>query len=196
MSLDASTVFLPGRGTVFVADAPDAMDKNKLDYKTVDPSKPSTYTGWTCLGHTSRENPPALSKDGGDPDQKGSWWVEALREIREGTQWSWTCNSLQVDKDSLQFAFPGGTVRDGAFWVPSADRSVERSAFILMVDGVDRMGLYFPTTPLMIGDAPEIDIEEFFEIQLSGSILASHAHPDDRIGIYHPTFDAPSVGKG
>lgn len=189
MSLNSNATILPGRGTVFFGD-PDATP---LDYKTVDPSDPLTFENYELLGHTSRENTVALSKDGGDATQHGSWWTAGMRESREPTQWSWTVNSLQVDRTTLNLAWPGGTVRDGAFWVPSSDRSIEKSAFILIEDASARMGLYFPRTPMQIGDAPELAVDALFEIQLQGSILSSN-DTGDRIGIFHPQLEEQPAG--
>lgn len=185
MTMNAGATFLPGRGTVFFAN-PGTTPPN---YKTVDPRDPTTYTGWECMGHTSRENTVALAKDGGEASQLGSWWDAAIKESREPSTWSWTVNSLQVDKTTMELAFPGGEVRDGAYWVPGNDATIEKAAFILMADGTGRMGVYMPNTPMALGDAPEIDIENLFEIQLSGSILSDET-TGDRIGFFHPSFDA------
>lgn len=189
MSLNADATILPGRGTVFFGE-PDA---EPLDYKTVDPTDPTTYENFDLLGHTSRENTVALSKDGGDATQHGSWWSAGMRESREPTQWSWTVNSLQVDRTTLQLAWPGGQVRDGMFWVPDSDESIERSAFILIVDSSSRMGIYFPRTSMQIGEAPEIAVDALFEIQLQGSILGSNT-TGDRIGIGHPQLEDQPAG--
>lgn len=183
--LNANATILPGRGTVFIAEEPDAP---VLDYKTVDPRDPSTYTGYICLGHTSRENTVALSKEGGEATQHGSWWEAAIRESREPTQWGWTVNSLQVDRNTMGMAFPEGVVEGGAFWVPGVDSTKERTALILCVDGTGRMGIHLPNTPVGIGDAPEIAVDAFFEIQLSGSILSS-PETGRRIGFFKSTFD-------
>ena len=192
MSMDSGAVFLPGRGTVFTADP----GTTPFDYKTVDPRDPSTFEGWDCWGHTSRDNTVALSKDGGDSTQLGSWWDAAILDSRAPTSWSWTANSLQVDRTTMSMAFPGGEVRNGAYWVPSADRTIEKAAFILMEDGSgNRMGIYLPHTPLALGDAPEIDIENFFEVQIAGSILSDDTS-GDRIGFFHPKFDTTGGGSG
>lgn len=192
MALDASATIIPGRGTLFVTED---LTAKFPDYKTVDPRTPSTFTGWDCLGHTSRENTVALSKDGGDAEQVGSWWDAALRETREATTWSWSANSLQVDALTMGLAFPSGKVENGAFWVPGADTSKPVKVFILMVDGTGRMGIGLPNTSVAIGDAPEIAVDGFFEIQLSGSILSDEA-TGNRIGFFHKNFDTvkPPIG--
>lgn len=187
MALDNGATIIPGRGTVFVDM--DGSAKS-FDYKTVNPRDPSTFPGWECLGHTSRENAVALAKDGGDPEQKGSWWDAALRSVqKDASAWSWTVNSLQVDKLTMGLAFPGGKIRDGAFWVPGADDVIDIRAFILCVDSTARLGIELPNTSMSIGDAPELSTEDFFEIQLSGQILTDQA-TGDRIGFHHPSFDA------
>lgn len=190
MALDNGATIIPGRGTVFVDMTGTAAS---FDYKTVNPRDPSTFPGWDCLGHTSRENTVALAKDGGDAEQKGSWWDAALRSVSEASAWSWTVNSLQVDRLTMGLAFPGGVIRDGAFWVPGAESEVDIRAFILCVDSTARLGIELPNTSMKIGDAPEISTEDFFEIQLLGQIL-SDPTTGDRIGFHHPSFDTPPEG--
>ena len=179
MALNAATVILPGRGTVFTAPA----NTVPFDKDTVNAATTSTYTGWNCLGHTSRDNTVGLSKEGGEATSRGSWYDPNLRATRDPNSWGFTVNSLQLDALTLGLAFPGGEIRGGAFWVPSATGSAERAIYILMIDGPATGGLYFPRVDISIGDAPEISVDSFFEIQLSGSMLsASVASGDVEIG--------------
>ncbi|GAB2698363.1 phage tail tube protein [Thalassiella azotivora] len=188
MGLNSAQVILPGRGTAFTA----APDTAPFDKATVDPASAATYTGWDCIGHTSRDNTVSLSKEGGEATNRGSWWDPNLRATRDPNVWGFTMNSLQVDELTLGLAFPGGEIRDGGFWVPSATGSVERAVYILMADGSARAGLYFPRVDISIGDAPEIATDSFFEIQLSGSLLSATAttpggaNVGDLIGIFPP----------
>lgn len=190
MALNNAAVFLPGRGTVFVADPGTPVP----NYKTVDPGDPSTYEGWDCLGHTSRDNTVALTKDGGDTTQLGSWWNEALRTSKEAETWGGTANSLQIDRTTLQLAFPSGSVKTdsngNAYYDFGGSATIEKAVFVLMVDGTGRMAINQPRVDVSIGDAPEIATDGFFEIQLAWTALQEDA-TGSRIQWYHPALDAP-----
>ena len=189
MAFDATQVLIPGKGTIFYG-APNIAPPVK---STLVPTTPSTFTGWTLFGHTSRDNPPQISKNGGDSTTRGSWWDDSLVNTTAATSWGLTIASLQVDKDTLQIAFPAGRVADGAFYVPSASGKVEKAVYIYAVDGAKTMGLYLPRVSLGIGDAPSISVDNFFEINLQGAILSATANVTDKVqigdiwGIYPPT---------
>lgn len=170
MGLNADATIIPGKGTVLVA-GPHAVPPT---WATLNPDDPSTYVGWDCLGHTSRDNAVALSKSGGDSNVKGSWWVENLVDQRSGVVTSFTVNSLQMDYLTFSLAFPNGTVTaDGGFVGSSDSGTVEKAVIVFMIAGAKRAGWYNPRVSLAAGDAPSIAVDAFFEIQLSGSVLAS-----------------------
>lgn len=169
MAMDDTATIIPGRGTVFIAP----LGTTPPNYKTVNPDVSTTFAGWDCVGHTSRDNTVSLSKDGGDVTTKGSWWSEALRTTRESVDWSLTFNSLQVDRFTMGLAFGGGVVEDGGYIVPDAVVSQERALFVLMVDGASRMGILLYRADMTLGDAPEIAVDDFFEIQIAATSLSS-----------------------
>lgn len=171
MGLSAGSVIIPGKGTVFTGP-PNAVPPVK---STLDPAAPSTYTGWDNLGHTSRDNAVALSKEGGDATNLGSWWDPNLVSNRDAVTWSFTVNALQLDLLTLQLAFPSGRVSGGKFVIPSGGGSTEQAVYILCIDGTKRMGLYFPRASISLGEAPSISTDSFFEIQLAGSLLSATA---------------------
>lgn len=175
MALNAGATIIPGRGTVFVAavdTAPPAADAAAL--ATLDPLTPTTYTGWDCIGHTSRENTVAFTKDGGDSTNQGSWWDESLRTNYDPTSWGFTVNSLQVDALTMQLAFGGGT-HDGTAgtYDVKAITAVSRAVFILAVDSTARLGLWAPNASVTVGDAPDFPVDGFLEIQLSAAANTS-----------------------
>jgi len=191
MPLNDNAVIIPGRGTVFYG--PPSTQPPNLD--TLDPAAEATYTGWTWLGHTSRDNQVGLSKSGGEKTTKGTWWNTALRATTSPTEWDVTVNALQVDIDTLGLAFPGGTVdANGMFLVPDDPGSNERALFVWMIDSTAHMGLWWPKVDLGLGDAPSIDVENFFEIQLAGKSLSVDR---TRMGIIPPrplpTVEVPAT---
>jgi hypothetical protein len=183
MALDGSAVFLPGRGIPFIG----AVDTEPPAYKTMTPATPGS--GWSALGHTSRENNVSLTKNGGDATTVGTWWEPAFRTTYADTTWSITVNALQMDENTLDLAFGGALDTDDGYIVPSNIAAVDRALFILCLDGTDRMGLYLPHVSLTIGDAPAFDPTKFFEIPLSAAVLGS----EDLGGImkwFHPALEA------
>lgn len=171
MALDAGQIILPGNGNVLLAPE-DTAPFNPAQFIIGDEA--SYGTGWESLGHTSRENTVALSKDGGDATQKGSWEQEGIEAIYDPTQWSCSVNALQLGQETFELAFGGGT------W-NAADQSydmgnvapVTRALMVILVQGTKRAGFYMPKASITLGDAPTIDVEEFFEIQLNGQALMS-----------------------
>jgi hypothetical protein len=187
MGFNAAATIIPGKGTVLVAD-PDT--EAPLDYLTLDPMNLTTSApGWDAMGHTSRENNVALSKDGGEATQMGSWWDEALVTDYDSVNWSITVNSIQIDALTLGLAFGGGTLdaTKGYYDVAGSIVPQDKALFVLIVSGAKRMGIYIPNTSITIGDAPEIATDAFFEIQLSASMLNSPT-TGNRFRIYHPAL--------
>lgn len=175
MGFNPAATIIPGKGTVLVAD-PDKAPP--VDYMTLNPADKTALAtaapGWETLGHTSRENMVAMSKEGGEATQSGSWWEEALVSNYAATNWGLTVNSLQVDALTLGLAFGGGTLdaTKGSYLVKDI-KPTAKALYILMVGGNTRMGIYIPNTTVSIGDAPELAIDAFFEISLSAAILNS-----------------------
>lgn len=191
MGFNPNATIIPGKGTVLVAD-PDKAPP--IDYMTLNPADPTSFAtaapGWEALGHTSRENMVAMSKEGGEATQSGSWWDEALVSNYAATNWSIVVNSLQVDALTLGLAFGGGTLdtAKGSYAVKDI-KPTAKALFILMVGGNSRMGIYIPNTTVSIGDAPELAIDAFFEISLSAAILNSKTS-GNRFQFFHPSLKA------
>lgn len=191
MGFNPAATIIPGKGTVLVAD-PDKAPPT--DYMTLNPADKASMTslaaGWETLGHTSRENTVAMSKEGGEASQSGSWWEEALVSNYAATNWGVTVNSLQVDALTLGLAFGGGTLdtATGSYAVKDI-KPTAKSLFILIVGGTSRMGIYIPNTTVSIGDAPELAIDAFFEISLSAAILNSPT-TGNRFQFFHPALKA------
>lgn len=170
MALDAGKTIIPFRGNVLVAP----VDTKPIDISSFVIGDEKTYTGWGSLGHTSRENSVALEKDGGDAEQKGSWEDEGLDAVYEPTAWSSTVNALQMDQDTFKLAFPGGTWDEATQSYDVGNiGTVERAVLVIFAPGDKRAGFYMPRGQITLGDAPELDVEEFFELQLRIQALSS-----------------------
>lgn len=189
MALDADQTIIPGRGFILTA----AVDTPTPSLDALDINDSATYTGWTALGHTSRENTVGFSKEGGEATQRGSWEDEALDTTSTPVTYGVTINSLQVSNGTLSLAFGGGTYNATTrrFSVPGSTSKVKRAVYIVMFGGSKRAAWYLPQVDITLGDAPEVDVENFFEIQLSGTLLNSPA-TGDRFHIDEPRAYAPA----
>ena len=179
--MNAANVIIPGRGAIFTAapltDAPA--------YKSMTPDMPGT--GWTSLGHTSKDNAVALSKDGGDVTQFDSWWTAAIAVIYGANSWKINVNALQIDAGVLDLAFNGTVDTDGGYIVPAAVEAVDKALFVLAIQGDKRMGLYLPKVSITLGDAPSFDPTKLFEIPLTAAVLADE---NTLMKWYHPGLEA------
>lgn len=179
--MNAANVMIPGRGAIFTA-APLAAAPS---YKTMSPDTPGA--GWTCLGHTSKENAVALSKSGGESTTFDSWWTAALAVMYSSTNWAITVGALQIDTGVLDLAFNGTLDTDGGYIVPAAVEAVDRALFVLALQGTKRMGLYLPKVSVTLGDAPSFDPSKLFEVPLSAAVLAEDT---TLMKWYHPALEA------
>jgi hypothetical protein len=91
-------------------------------------------------------------------------------------------------------AFPAGRIiTDGGYATPSDGGTVAKAWWVYMKSGSKSMSLYFPNVSTALGDAPEIDAENFFEIQLLGNLLGAtsavtdSANVGDTLVLYPPT---------
>lgn len=182
-TLDPSKLILPGNGTVLqapVGTAPFDLDGFQLN-------DPATFTGWELLGHTSRENPPAFSKEGGDVTQKGSWEQSGIRAVPgEGETYTFSVNSLEVSQASLSLAFGGGNYDAARKRYGVKDIVAQELAlFLVMLDGTSRAGIDMPNTSVKVGDLPTIDVENFFEVQLLAQVLTDSV-TGEKFGFWEP----------
>lgn len=186
MVADSGTLFIPGHGTVFRAPANTPMPAAGPSAFTLNGTPP---TGWTNLGHTSKENTMSFSTDGGDATVLDTWLQDGVRTIYASTSWTFGINALQLDKPSLDLAFNGAVdAEDGGYIIPASNGGLENALFVLAQDTTGALGFYLPNTSTKLGDSPVVDTENFFELPLASSIQAASedvipALSDGRAGI-------------
>lgn len=174
MAADAGTLFIPGHGTVFRAPANTPMPEAGPTAFSLGSTVP---TGWTSLGHTSKENMISFSTDGGDARVLDTWLQDAVRTIYASVNWTLGINALQLDKPTLDLAFNGAVDSDdGGYIIPASNGGLENALFVLAQDTTASLGFYIPNTSTKLGDSPVFDTENFTELPLSSSIQAAAAN--------------------
>ncbi|RZS39150.1 hypothetical protein EV193_104366 [Herbihabitans rhizosphaerae] len=162
MALNDDAVLIPGTGHIYLAPV-----------NTVEPVAPTApTTPWVEVGHTSLEEGLSISREGGDPEVKGTWQSTALRERREPTVWSIGFQVHQVDRENLGLFFGAGTVTAGRFGVSANPTPTEHALYVRMVDGANEIGLWIPKVSLFANDDVEVDPENFLSFPVRATVLS------------------------
>lgn len=134
----------------------------------------STYGDWKWLGDTSSENLIEFSTDGGEVTYKRTWDREKVRAARDAVDVTATINAVGLSRELFTVAFASGTANEGddSYTVRTGASSSSRAIFIVWEDDEGIAGLYLPNTSLA-GTFPSFDLENFLEIPLNLSLLAS-----------------------
>ncbi|KJL39908.1 hypothetical protein [Microbacterium trichothecenolyticum] len=173
MTANKTSLVIPAKGTVFHAPvntlpptAPLGTDGFKL-------GSADGPTPWKNLGHTSEANTIAFTKEGGERESLNTFLEDGVRTSTSATTWGFTVNALQFDSDTLDLAFNGEFNEDtGGYKVTSSIPS-EIAVFLYFKDSSGALGFWLPNVEITLGDAPSVDIANFFELPLSGTMLGA-----------------------
>lgn len=171
MSVDATKMVIPGHGAVFHAPKNTVPPINPLAAFSLTGAAPS---GWTNLGHTSKANTVAFSKDGGEKESLDTFLVDGVRAVYGSVAWGLTIPALQFDEDVLDLAFNGDfDPTTGGYIVPGVVVPVETALFVYFQDNSGSLGFWLPNAETTLGDAPGTDPAAFTELPISTAILAA-----------------------
>jgi hypothetical protein len=169
MGADSQTLMIPARGTIYTSAPNTKPPKNPLTAFDITKDGP---TGWTNLGHTSKENLIGFTKEGGERESLGTFLAESVRTTQSDVSWGITVNALQITKETLDLAFDGAVDTTTGGYTVAGGGSKNVGAFILFQDLTAKLGFWLPSIDMSLGDAPSLDTANFFEFPLSASILS------------------------
>ncbi len=173
MGINANALIVPGHGTLFVADDSTPLPATPLTAFSLTGNPPA---GWDNVGHTSKSNLPAFTRDGGDATVLDTFLADGVDTIYAGVNWGLTVNPLQVESDILNLGYNGWVdAADGGYVIPSTLSGQRKALVLFATDGTGSLLFYMPSTKITAGDAPSLDAANFFEIPLTASILAASA---------------------
>lgn len=171
MSVDASTLIIPGSGTVFMSAANASLPSTPLTAFSLTGNPP---VGWQNLGHTSKSNTIGFTRDGGDTTSLDTFLANAVRVITSSVAWGVNIPALQFDVNTLDLAFNGDFDSvTGGYTVPASADPIAAGLFLLFQDNTGKLGFWLPNTTISLGDAPSVDTEYFMELPLTASILSA-----------------------
>lgn len=170
MSVDATKLVIPGHGTVFHAPVNTAPPQNPLEAFNLQADGPAP---WINLGHTSKQNTIAFTKEGGERETIDTFLADAVRESTSSTSWGVTIAALQFDQDNLDMAFNGDFDPATGGYTVATPAPIEAALFLYFQDTTGSVGFWLPNTTVALGDAPSVDTAQFLELPLSVSILSA-----------------------
>lgn len=177
MSVDATKLVIPGHGTVFHAPANTLPPTNPLTaFSLTANSVPNSETmpvTWNNLGHTSKQNTIAFTKEGGERESLDTFLSDAVRTTTSSTSWGLSVAALQFDADNLDLAFNGDFDSATGGYTVASPAPVSTALFLFFQDTTGAIGFWLPNTEISLGDAPSVDTAQFLELPLTGSILTA-----------------------
>lgn len=171
-NLDPSNIIVPGHGNVLVSTDKTAEPFDPAGFNIFDSS--SYGPGWRSIGYTSKDDTIEFDKDGGDATSLDTWEEDGVDTAYESVLWSFVVRALSMNRETFELAFGGGAWDETLKGYGVGDVSpTEKSVMIIFAHGGKRAGVYIRRCKLQAGDAPEVDAEQFFEIEIKGDVLAS-----------------------
>ena len=181
MGLDSNAVIVPGEGHFYI----DPTGSAAMPTGTGVPPVP-----WIEVGHTERDNPLTVTRDGGERSTLPSWQSAALRESVSPITYALEFGLLQHDELGLSLYYGGGSVEAGMFKVPKTAVAQEHPLFVRIVDGSAVWAEHFSRTSILGSDSEEADPENLMSMPVTATIL-SDDNLDYLFGIYLPDSVLP-----
>jgi hypothetical protein len=131
---------------------------------------------WKNIGHTSRDDLPEFGFDGGDTEVRGSWQNASLREVvTEQAADYCTIRLLQFDADAMELYYGlNKSTTPGVFGVADGTAvPVEKSLFMVIVDGAHRVGFYSPKSSFRRDDSIQLAVDEFAAFPIRATFMSS-----------------------
>lgn len=177
MSVDATKLVIPGHGTVFHAPKNTLPPTAPLTAFTLTadsvPNNETTPVNWMNLGHTSKQNTIAFTKEGGERESLDTFLSDAVRTTTSSTSWGITAAALQFDQDNLDMAFNGDFDPATGGYTVASPAPIEVALFLYFQDTTGAVGFWLPNCEVSLGDAPSVDTAQFLELPLTASVLSA-----------------------
>ncbi|WP_439377826.1 hypothetical protein [Amycolatopsis lexingtonensis] len=172
MALNNEAVLTAAKGYILTGTV-GAAEPTPADIKNF--SLTALPTGFTILGHTSRDDLPEFGFDGGDTETKGTWQNEALKEVVTDPAVEFvTFNLLQFDEEGLSLYYGRANEAaavNGVYRASGTVKPNERALLIVIVDGAHKVGFYANKTSIKRDDSISLAVDDFGALPLRATIL-------------------------
>lgn len=172
MARDKSVVFVPAKGEYWLAPAGTAFP--------TDPDDPGAGA-WVEIGHTSRDTPMQVSRDGGETTALGSWQDANLRSEVAAITYRIAFNLLQYDETGLKLYYgANAAVVSGRVRPPKSPVATESALFIRIIDGAKAQYRHYKRVSIIGADSEEFDVAQLASLPVAATILGDEN--DDYLG--------------
>lgn len=166
--MDDDAVILPGKFYLFInrtaGAASPATTQAAIDALNLE-GDIGVSGAYKNYGHTSLANNAELARDAEEGEIKGSVQRRNLRKTPDQITWSITANGMQMTNDGFDYFFGIGDSSDeDVYHVQSNAATVEGAAFLVLVDGDERVGLHVPKVDVRGNGNVTIGVEDFLEL--------------------------------
>lgn len=172
MARDKNLTIVPGKGEYWLAAPGTAFP--------TDPDDPAA-SGYEEVGHTSRDAPMQVSRDGGESTPKGSWQDPNMRTDVSPVTYKVAFSLLQHDKKGLKL-YHGANSLETARGIkpPKKPQPTEATLFMRIIDGGRAQYRHYDRTEILGADSEEFDVENLAGLPVAATILG--AEDSDYLG--------------
>lgn len=189
MALVDNSVFTAAKGFIYTGTVAATAPTPQDIYDFVNAA--TTVTGFTLIGHTSRDDLPEFGFDGGDTEPVGTWQVEALRTVTTEPAVDFvTFQLVQFDEDTLELYYgAANTQSDGSYGLAGAPGgSTEKAFLIIIVDGPRKIAFWAPKVELRRDDSIGLATDAFGTLPMRATFLTP---PSGDLFRWIPGIDTP-----
>jgi len=181
MSLDDTTLVIPGVGYIYTAPAGTAKPTSAT-------APPST---WVDNGHTAEDGLTVTFEL--KTTKRKTWRARAgVRVSVDDLDCTLGWTALQVDNETLTHYFGGGDISaPGVFGVLKTPAPVERALFIRLVDGTHEVDLYVAKAAIAASGEIKATPEDFTGFELEATVL-DHAAATHLLEWLAPNLGTPA----
>jgi hypothetical protein len=150
-----------------------APETAPVDADAFDPEDTSTYPGYVLVD-VSSENPPSMTKDGGEQEIKRTAGNKNKKVIATDLVQGFTANLVDLTPIAFDLMFPGGVHNPSkkTYAVKSGVRPASRAVQFIFTDGEKNGSIHFANIAISAGDNTEFDFENFTELPIVGTAQA------------------------
>lgn len=131
-------------------------------------------SGWTLIGHTSRNDMPEFGFDGGDSEVKGTWQKKKLREVTTEDPVDFLTIFLQqFDEAALELYYgENASVTEGVFGVSGGTAEISEKALLVVIeDGDFRLGFHALKASVRRDDSIQLPVDDFASLPVKATFL-------------------------
>lgn len=173
MALNTNALMLPGQGYILLNEPGSQYEPTVAELEAFAANTSTLPKGSQILGHTSREDLVAMSKDGGDSEVLGSWEQEQIETIVSSAATEYIdVTAHQFDNSVFSLYYGGGDdTQAGRFAVPKNAVPPKKSLTIVYLTRGQVVGQFFANTSVRGEDAMEHSVDAYSTIPLRFTVL-------------------------